>query len=103
METQKVYILINNSHELDDYWNSGGEIMFVSLSYVKAKTELDKYRHEVETWNPSEHFNTEVEIDELTDTCVSYRCGKWSYEYVLGEYPLDTDIRFYNHKHSHDN
>jgi len=103
MEEQKVYVLIDNSHESDDYWNSDGEIIFISLDYAKAKAELDKYRHEVETWDPSEHFNFEVEINKLTDTTVSYYCGKWTYEYELGEYPLDTDIRLYSYKHRYDN
>ena len=100
MEEQKVYMLIDNSYESDDYRSSGGEIMFISLDYAKVKAELDKYRHEVETWNPSEHFNVSVEIDELTDTTVRYYCGKWTYEYVLTEYPLDTDIHMYNFIHN---
>lgn len=103
MEEQKVYVLIDNSHESDDYWNSGGAIRFISLDYDKAKAELDKFRKEVEDWDPKDHFGIECEIDELTDTTVSYYCGKWTYEYELGEYPLDTDVRMYNYNHRYDN
>ena len=44
MKEQKVYVLIDNSHESDDYWNSGGAIRFISLDYNKVKAELDKFR-----------------------------------------------------------
>lgn len=102
MIEQKVYVLIDNSYGSDDYWKSGDEIIFMSLDYDKVKAELDKFREEAENWDPANHCGIEIEIDKLTDTCVSYFCDRCPYEYVLLEYPLDTDIRTYNYKHCND-
>ena len=60
---------------------------------------IDGYNHKM--YQVYKHYSApSFEIDELTDTTVSYYCGKWTYEYELGEYPLDTDLHLYSWKHN---
>jgi len=80
-----IYIIIDDSYELDDCWHGGSTIDYVSSSKEKAQDFFEKKRYHYMNLE-----GNEIDVDEPTHFVVFL--DNWCYDYELNEYPEDVDL-----------
>lgn len=85
-----IYIIFNDSHEVDDCWHGGSSIDYVSLSLDNAVSFFNKLKESYIKLDGSE-------IDEVSDNKFIIYNGKWCYDYEILKLPEDIDLRYINY------
>ena len=84
-----IYVILNDSHEIDDCWHGGSSIEYVSLSLEKTISFFNKLKESYKNLENSE-------IDEDNDNKFIIYNGKWCYDYEILKLPEDIDLRYIN-------
>jgi len=89
---KKIHILLYTYYEVDDPGGCETTIpYYISEDYNKVKDIFDAvYKEEVLNYDKEKTLrHDDIEVDEYTDTKLSFYIGNWSYTYEIKTYEMD--------------